>query len=101
MSSDRQSQFDVLKQIWFGMYPRTRGDIGSSGFEHVFLNEMKYGSPIGLHNWIYYYYKENRTGTVHDIDYKGYMKTLSLGDVRNAYFSAHSQLCGDCFLYQK
>lgn len=65
------------------MYPRTGGNIGSSGFEHVFLNEMKYGSPIGLHNWIYYYHKENASGTVHDVDYKGFMRTQLLGDVKS------------------
>lgn len=63
------------------MYARTHGNVGSSGFEHVFLSEMKYGSPMGLHNWIYYYHKENRTGTKHDVDYKGYMRILYLGNV--------------------
>lgn len=63
------------------MYCRSRGWIGSSGFEHVFMNEMKRGSPIGMHNWIYYYYHENKRGKLHDVDYKGYMKTLELGDV--------------------
>ncbi|XP_055299566.1 endoribonuclease CG2145-like [Sitodiplosis mosellana] len=75
--SSRDAQFDLLRDIWFGMYPRTRGNIGSSGFEHVFLNEMKYGSPIGLHNWIYFHHKENVTGNV---DYKGYMDSLLLGN---------------------
>lgn len=52
--------------------------MGSSGFEHVFLNEMKYGGPIGLHNWIYFYQRENKTK---NLDYKGYMRSLALGDV--------------------
>lgn len=81
VQADRTSQFDLLKKIWFDMYARTGGNVGSSGFEHVFLNEMKYGSPMGGHNWIYYYYKENRTGTQHDVDYKGYMDNLMLGNV--------------------
>lgn len=59
--------------VW---HSRTRSNIGISGFENVFLNEMKYDSAIGLHNWIYFYHKENRTGRVHDLDYKGYMNTL-------------------------
>lgn len=77
VKSDRSSQFKLLQDIWFDMYPRNRGNVGSSGFEHVFLSEMKYGSPIGLHNWIYFYQKENRT----DVDYKGYMRKLTLGNV--------------------
>lgn len=63
------------------MYARTGGEISSSGFEHVFLSEMKYGSPMGLHNWIYFYHKENRTGSQNDVDYKGYMGNLVLGNV--------------------
>lgn len=76
-----------MKKIWFDMYPRTRrGNIGSSGFEHVFLNELKRDSPIGLHNWIYYYYKENRTGTEHDVDYKGYINNLYMADVCEIFY---------------
>lgn len=78
VSANRDRQFNLLKDIWFGMYPRNRGNIGSSGFEHVFLNEMKYGSPIGLHNWIYFHHKEN---TTNQLDYNGYMDSLLLGNV--------------------
>lgn len=85
VEADRTSQFDLLNKIWFDMYARAGGKVGSSGFEHVFLNEMKYGSPIGLHNWIYYYHKENRTGSKHDVDYKGYMDNLVLGNVCNNF----------------
>lgn len=82
MSGNRASQFNLLQKIWFDMYPRIRGGkIGSSGFEHVFLNELKRGRPIGLHNWIYYYYKENLSGSVHDVDYNGYMNNLYIGNV--------------------
>lgn len=91
VQADRTSQFDLLKRIWFDMYARTGGKVGSSGFEHVFLNEMKYGSPIGLHNWIYFYHKENRTGSKHDVDYKGHMANLVLGNV-NALFSSHLEV---------
>lgn len=78
MDSDRDSHFKLLKKIWFDMYPRTQGNVGSSGFEHVFLNEMKYGSPIGLHNWIYFYQMENKADR---LDYKGYMDNMELDNV--------------------
>lgn len=80
--NNRGSQFNLLKRLWFDMYPRTYdGTVGSSGFEHVFLNELKHGKPIGMHNWIYYYHKENRTGSVHDVDYNGFIKNLYMGNV--------------------
>lgn len=61
------------------MYARNGGGVvGSSGFEHSFMSEMKYGSPLGLHNWIYYYLQESKGNS---IDYKGYMKNLMLGNV--------------------
>lgn len=63
------------------MYSRAPGKIGSSGFEHVFMNEIKNNSIGGLHNWVWFYHKEGQTGTMHDIDYKGYMKSELLGDV--------------------
>lgn len=84
VGSDRKSQIELLKKDWFDMYARNGGGVvGSSGFEHSFMNEMKYGSPIGLHNWIYYYLQESKGNS---IDYKGYMKNLMLGNVSSIEF---------------
>lgn len=45
----------------------TRED--SSGFEHVFVGETKFGNEImGLHNWVQFYLQEKE----HLLDYKGY-----------------------------
>lgn len=52
---------DWLWDVWFTLYRRGRakgrgritGD--SSGFEHVFVGEIRNGSVIGFHNWIQFY----------------------------------------------
>jgi len=66
-----------MKNLWFTQYSRGKGKVGSSGFEHVFLNEVKNGTIIGLHNWIYFY-EEEKAGR---LNYKGYIKKL---DIENA-----------------
>ncbi|XP_055852844.1 endoribonuclease CG2145-like [Episyrphus balteatus] len=74
VSSNPRSQKDFLKTIWFKLYDRGQGALGSSGFEHVFLNEIDKGRIIGLHNWVYFSQGE-RAGHV---DYKGYVNELDL-----------------------
>ncbi|CAH0551335.1 unnamed protein product [Brassicogethes aeneus] len=66
----------LLKQIWFNMYSRGGGKIGSSGFEHIFLGELKNNSLSGLHNWLYF----NEEESMNRANYLGYMKKLDLGD---------------------
>lgn len=78
VTADPQSHREILKTIWFGLYSRGMGKIGSSGFEHVFLSEVKNGTVMGLHNWIYLNEAE-KTG---DLDYKGWSKKIDLGNVR-------------------
>ena len=40
-----------LDDLWFKLYRReAAGD--SSGFEHVFVGEIRDGAVIGLHNWL-------------------------------------------------
>lgn len=75
VSSDRKAQHDYLKLIWFTLYNRGQGALGSSGFEHVFLNEVNRGKIIGLHSWVYFAEQE-KTGHV---DYKGYINQIDLG----------------------
>lgn len=69
---------DLLKQIWFNMYSRGGGKIGSSGFEHVFLAEIKNGQLSGLHNWLYFNIQE----LANKANYLGYLKKIDLNDVR-------------------
>lgn len=80
VTADPATHRDVLKTIWFNLYSRGMGKIGSSGFEHVFLSEVKNGTVMGLHNWIYMSEAE-KAG---DLDYKGWTKKIDLGNVRTA-----------------
>ncbi|XP_058055531.1 endoribonuclease CG2145 [Anopheles bellator] len=75
VTADPKTHHELLKTIWFTLYSRGNGKIGSSGFEHVFLNEVSNGTMIGLHNWLYVYDME-KSGR---IDYKGYIKKMELG----------------------
>lgn len=71
----------LLRQIWFDLFSRGQGRIGSSGFEHVFMAETKQvdsGTDVlGLHNWIFFNAEETRN----HVDYLGYIKKVDLGNV--------------------
>lgn len=81
VTADSKTHFDLLKTIWFTLYSRASGKVGSSGFEHVFLHEIKNNTIGGLHNWVYFYHKESESGKKHSINYQGYMKSQPLGTV--------------------
>lgn len=73
----------ILRQMWFNLYSRGEGKIGSSGFEHVFMTELKLGTEVsGLHNWIYFNAEEVKKRA----DYLGYIKKLDLGNVSYQIF---------------
>ncbi|KAG1667942.1 Poly(U)-specific endoribonuclease [Nymphon striatum] len=70
-----QSFMQNMKKIWFSMYPPDKNHkniLASSGFEHVFLGEIKRKKLVGLHNWVAFYIKE-KAGA---LDYTGHKKTL-------------------------
>lgn len=73
---------DVLRKIWFNLFSRGEGKVGSAGFEHVFLSEERKEADktevLGLHNWIYFNSEESKN----QLDYLGYIKKVDLGDVR-------------------
>ncbi|TMW54150.1 hypothetical protein DOY81_000734 [Sarcophaga bullata] len=75
VTTDPKTHRDLVKELWFTQYSRGNGKIGSSGFEHVFVNEVKNGTIIGLHNWLYFA-DEEKAGR---LDYKGYLNQLDLG----------------------
>uniref|UniRef100_A0A915DAP1 Endoribonuclease n=1 Tax=Ditylenchus dipsaci TaxID=166011 RepID=A0A915DAP1_9BILA len=60
-----------LLQLWFASYSRARGNIDTSGFEHVFMGEAKNGEISGLHNWVRLYYLEKNSSP--GFDYKGFL----------------------------
>jgi hypothetical protein len=48
VSSNYTDHFDMIKTLWFDFYPRNANTtVTSSGFEHVFLSEVKRGKIIG------------------------------------------------------
>ena len=75
VSPDPKVHRDLVKELWFTQYSRGKGKIGSSGFEHVFVNEVLNSTIIGLHNWVYFN-EEEKSGR---LDYKGYLKQLDVG----------------------
>uniref|UniRef100_A0A8D0BEU4 Uridylate-specific endoribonuclease n=1 Tax=Salvator merianae TaxID=96440 RepID=A0A8D0BEU4_SALMN len=66
---DSESEFVAdLKKMWFGLYSRGKDDGDSSGFEHVFIGEIKNGKVSGFHNWIHFYLLEKQ-GTINYFSY--------------------------------
>jgi len=72
---------DTLRRIWFNLFSRGQGKIGSTGFEHIFMAETKQTDSgtevLGLHNWIFFNAEEIKR----HIDYLGYIKKIDLGNV--------------------
>ncbi|EDV23531.1 Poly(U)-specific endoribonuclease [Trichoplax sp. H2] len=62
---------DELYEIWFEPYQRkVSGD--TSGFEHVFVGELKCSSSVtGFHSWIQFYLEEK----ANNLNYHGYIGT--------------------------
>lgn len=66
--ADKNEFIAMLNDLWFGLYKREFQN-DSSGFEHVFLGEIKDGEVTGLHNWIQLFDEER----AHRLDYLGYI----------------------------
>jgi len=61
----------TLYDLWFNMYRRGKSKSDdSSGFEHVFVGELKDdGKVIGFHNWIQIFLEEKKG----KLDYQGFV----------------------------
>ncbi|RLU15786.1 hypothetical protein DMN91_011542 [Ooceraea biroi] len=84
---------DRLRLIWFNLFSRGQGKIGSTGFEHVFMAETKQVDSntevLGLHNWIYFNAEEaNRHA-----DYLGYIRKVDLGN-KGSIVKMHAKFNG-------
>jgi poly(U)-specific endoribonuclease len=78
--SDASGFMKLLHTIWFDLYKRKHGGPrDSSGFEHVFVGEVKNGSVSGFHNWIQFYMEEQKG----DLDYRGYIKPRSRSEAQS------------------
>jgi len=64
-----------LTELWFETYSRGNRIKGSSGFEHVFLGEKKNDKVQGFHNWLYFYYMEEKN----KVNYFGHRQETRLG----------------------
>jgi len=80
---------DRLRMIWFNLFSRGKGKIGSTGFEHVFMAETKQVDSnievLGLHNWIYFNAEEVKGRA----DYLSYIKKIDLGNVSFLKYFLH------------
>eukprot|EP00529_Nitzschia_sp_RCC80_P023058 CAMPEP_0113489350 /NCGR_PEP_ID=MMETSP0014_2-20120614/26483_1 /TAXON_ID=2857 /ORGANISM="Nitzschia sp." /LENGTH=476 /DNA_ID=CAMNT_0000383083 /DNA_START=104 /DNA_END=1534 /DNA_ORIENTATION=+ /assembly_acc=CAM_ASM_000159 len=74
---ESRSEFqELLYKIWFELYRREGRSNDSSGFEHVFVGEIKDGKISGMHNWVQIYLEEKKG----NFDYKGYVYPKSNSD---------------------
>ncbi|CAH1798401.1 unnamed protein product, partial [Owenia fusiformis] len=63
-SSNRNTFVQQLNDTWFKVYSRSKGRaMDSSGFEHVFVGEIKRSKVSGFHNWVQYYQEEKKGET--------------------------------------
>jgi len=76
---DPEEFIKLLHTIWFGLYDRSKSGLkDSSGFEHVFVGEVKNGEVSGFHNWIHLYLEEKKGA----VDYRGYIYPRNTNDVQ-------------------
>jgi poly(U)-specific endoribonuclease len=69
-AADPEAFITELHHIWFELYSRQSRKLDSSGFEHVFVGEIKNNEVSGMHNWIQIYNEERKK----KLDYRGYIK---------------------------
>uniref|UniRef100_A0A6J0SMP2 Uridylate-specific endoribonuclease n=1 Tax=Pogona vitticeps TaxID=103695 RepID=A0A6J0SMP2_9SAUR len=84
---DTEAEFVAdLKEMWFGLYSRSKDDSDSSGFEHVFTGEVKKGKVSGFHNWIRFYLLEKK-GIINYLSYNYDGPWTSYPDVLGMQFN--------------
>lgn len=76
-----------VHKLWFDLYSR-HGKNDSSGFEHVFVGEIKDDEVTGLHNWIQIYLEERKQ----KFNYKGFIKPNRKASFSSGVPTGNSQL---------
>lgn len=80
-SSTVSGFINELKTYWFNFYSRS-SVLDSSGFEHVFVGEVRGTSEVtGFHNWLQGYLEEKAGRWV----YGGYQSTCNPENVRHSF----------------
>lgn len=69
-----------LREMWFGLYTRSKGSLDSSGFEHVFHGEIHKGKISGFHSWVNLYLQE-KAGQINYLSYSSDGPWTSYPDV--------------------
>ncbi|XP_073432871.1 uridylate-specific endoribonuclease D-like isoform X1 [Dendrobates tinctorius] len=69
-----------LREMWFGLYTRSKGSLDSSGFEHVFHGEIHKGKISGFHSWVNLYLLE-KAGEINYLSYSSDGPWTSYPDV--------------------
>ena len=73
---------DELYTWWFAKYSRSSGDaLDSSGFEHVFLGEVRKSEVTGFHNWVVAY-EEEKEG---DFEYRYTVEDCEVSDIYHIF----------------
>ncbi|KAG8585548.1 hypothetical protein GDO81_005067 [Engystomops pustulosus] len=88
-----------FKEMWFGLYTRTKGPLDSSGFEHVFHGEIHGGKISGFHSWVQFYLQE-KAGQINYLSYSADGPWTSYPDVYGFQFkwSTYLKTLGSMFI---
>ncbi|XP_040278350.1 poly(U)-specific endoribonuclease-D-like [Bufo bufo] len=87
-----------FKEMWFGLYTRTKGPLDSSGFEH-YLGEIHGGKISGFHSWVQFYLLE-KTGELNYLSYSADGPWTSFPDVYGFQYklSTYLKTLGSMFI---
>uniref|UniRef100_A0A914VC91 Endoribonuclease n=1 Tax=Plectus sambesii TaxID=2011161 RepID=A0A914VC91_9BILA len=83
---------EQLHTLWFGLYSRGgKGDLGSSGFEHVFVGEYENSDVEGQHYWVQFYELEK----IGQINYHGWFDRQKDVQISMQYaWNTHQKMLG-------
>jgi len=70
-ANDREEFKEELRYNWFETYSRSGGPLDSSGFEHVYVGEIRNNRVGGFHSWIQAYLEENKG----ELEYRSYIRS--------------------------